>query len=526
MASLGVLLAVTALAVGDGATAAARVLRVGGFHGARGGFRTIQAAVDAARPGDWVLIGPGDYHERGDRVHAPGAAPPAGVLIVKPHLHLRGMDRNRVIVDGTAPGARRCSRRAGAQDFGVVQGGTHLGRNGIVVWKASGVDVENLTACNFLAGSGGNGNQIWWNGGAGSGQIGMGAFRGAYLTATSTFYGGEATAATYGIFASNSRGPGLWTSSYASNFNDSGFYEGACQQACNMTMSRLWSEFSALGYSGTNSGGRVVVRESEFDRNRDGFDTNSQNNEDAPSPQDGSCPNGGTSPITHSVSCWVLMDSYVHDNNNPNTPGSGVAGGSPVGTGVSISGGRFDTVMDNRIVRNGAWGLLLVPFPATEAPPPVAHCQGGVETGALGYGCLYDDWGNRAIGNRFAGNGFFGNETNGDVGQITFFGGHPINCLRGNRLPDGTSPPSLARTNTACGQLSSSGDINQPLLEQVECDTQILGAAACPPGPGYPPHTKVVMHGLPPARKLPSMPDPCRGVPANPWCPRHHGRRG
>jgi hypothetical protein len=518
------LLTAAALLGTASASAHPRVLRVGSFHGVHGRFRTIQAAVDAAHPGDWVLIGPGDYHERGDRLHAPGPVPPAGVLIAKPRLHLRGMDRGAVVVDGTKPGSSRCSRKAGGQDLGVVENGAHLGRNGIVVYKASGVSVENLTACNFLAGGGENGNQIWWNGGDGSGLIGMGAFRGAFLTATSTFYDGEETAATYGIFTSNARGPGVWTRSYASNFNDAGFYEGACRQACNLTMSDLWAQFSALGYSGTNSGGGIVVRDSELDHNRDGFDTNSQNNDDAPSPQDGSCPNGATSPITHSTACWVFMGNYVHDNNNPNTPGAGVAGASPVGTGVSISGGRFDTVMDNRIVHNGAWGLLLVPFPATETPPPVAHCEGGVETGALGYGCLYDDWGNRVIGNRFSGNGFFGNETNGDVGQIAFFGGNPINCLRGNRLPDGTSPPTLAQTNAACGQLGS-GNINQPLLEQVECNTQILGNAPCPPGPGYPRRTKVVMHPLPPRQSLPSMPDPCLAVPANPWCPRQSRHR-
>src|SRR5690348_6447014 len=40
---------------------AARVLRVGTYHGSKGQYRTIQAAVKAAKPGDWILIGPGDY---------------------------------------------------------------------------------------------------------------------------------------------------------------------------------------------------------------------------------------------------------------------------------------------------------------------------------------------------------------------------------------------------------------------------------------------------------------------------------
>ncbi len=519
-----VLLAIPAMLAPSSAPAHAHILRVGTYHGIQGKYKTIQAAVDAAKPGDWVLVGAGDYHERADRIHAPGEVPPAGVLIVKPRIHLRGMSRNGVTVDGTKPGSSRCSRKPGAQDLGVVQNGARLGRNGVVAYKASGVSIENLTVCNFLAGGGENGNQIWWNGGDGSGVIGMGAFKGAYLNATSTYYAGEGTAATYGIFTSNARGPGVWNQTYASNFNDAGYYEGACRQECNLTMRKGWAQYSALGYSGTNSGGNLIVEESEFDHNKDGFDTNSQNNDDAPSPQDGSCLNGATSPITHSVSCWVFRDNYVHDNNNPNVPGAGTAASSPVGTGISISGGRFDTVMGNRIEHNGAWGVLLVPFPDTDTPPPIAHCEGGTQTGPLGYGCLYDDWGNQIFENKFASNGFFGNPTNGDIGQITFFGGHPVNCLRRNKLPDGVSPEALL-SNT-CGA-TGSGEINQPLLEQVECNTQILSSKPCPPGSEYPRRTAVKMHALPKAKKLPSMSNPCAGVPRNPWCePAHGGRRG
>ncbi|MFN2544354.1 MAG: hypothetical protein ABR600_07265, partial [Actinomycetota bacterium] len=62
-----------------------RVLRVGSFHGVAGQFRRIQAAVDAAHPGDWILIGPGDYRERGSL----DPEDPAGVLIETDGLHVR-----------------------------------------------------------------------------------------------------------------------------------------------------------------------------------------------------------------------------------------------------------------------------------------------------------------------------------------------------------------------------------------------------------------------------------------------------
>jgi hypothetical protein len=32
--------------------------------------------------------------------------------------------------------------------------------------------VQNLTVCNYLHGAGDTGNEIWWNGGDGSGKIG------------------------------------------------------------------------------------------------------------------------------------------------------------------------------------------------------------------------------------------------------------------------------------------------------------------------------------------------------------------
>ena len=92
------------------------------------------------------------------------------MLVTTPNLHLRGMDRNRVIVDGTASGAAPCSSDPALQDFRP----NGSGRNGIEALKTDGVSVENLTVCNFLTDStGNNGNQIWFNGGDGSGTVGL-----------------------------------------------------------------------------------------------------------------------------------------------------------------------------------------------------------------------------------------------------------------------------------------------------------------------------------------------------------------
>ncbi len=499
-----------------------RVLTVGRWHGQQGRFGSIQAAVDAARPGDWILIGPGDYHERADRdpANAALAEEGAGVMITKPGLHIRGMSRTRVIVDGTKPGARPCSSAASDQDLGPLDaGGDPLGRNGLVVLKADGVSIENLTACNFLNGAGSTGNEIWFNGGDGSGTIGMNAFTGRWLTATSTYYGDTTTpAAAYGIFASNARGPGLWAHTYASNMNDSDYYVGACPD-CNTVVTDAHAQYSSLGYSGTNSGGHLILEHSEWDHNQAGIVTNSQNNDDAPSPQLGLCPGSTTR------SCTIFRDNYVHDNNNPNVPSAGSAALAPVGTGIVVSGGRHDTVTHNRVVNNGAWGVLLVPFPDSGTPPPIANCEGGTTAGPLP-GCYFDDWGNEVSGNVMGANGFFGNPSNGDLAEIS--GLHdPGNCWHGNRHRDGSpvtsDPPDIQVTHGTCGVPNQGADLFSVLGIQVACNTQLLGPCESGPGQAYPRTTQVVMPPLP--RGLRSMPDPCRGVPANAFCtPRRHRR--
>ena len=509
---------VFSLVVVGAATANAKVLRVGKYHGIRGQFKSIQAAVDAAKPGDWILVGPGDYKEHSGKT--PKGADfkdrPAGVLITKAGIKLRGMNRNTVIVDGTKPGSAKCSNKGSAQEFGPKLRGKALGLNGIMVWKARNVWVQNLTACNYLHGAGSTGNEIWWNGGDESGKVGGYQFTGTYLNATSTYYKGEDTAAQYGIFSSNWNG-GTWSNTYAGNFNDSGYYIGACRQQCNQVVDHAWSQYSVLGYSGSNSGGNLVVKNSEFDHNQDGFDTNSQNGDD-PAPQNGACPNNGISKITHTHSCWVFMNNYVHDNNNPNVPAAGSAAAGPVGTGMSISGGRNDTVMNNRFVNNKAWGIILVPY--TDSGPP---CTGGTLNTPIA-ACLFEQYGTSVHNNKFGGNGTFGHPSNGDVSVFTFEGGHPTDCFFSNSEIGGGALkgdlPGLETAHPSCTSTPApAGSSNPQFLTEVLCDSQVeLGGqpSPCPSGQ-YPRKTTTIMHPLP-TKQLKSMPNPCVGVPKNPWC--------
>ncbi|HWO71262.1 MAG TPA: cupredoxin domain-containing protein, partial [Actinomycetota bacterium] len=161
-------------------------------------FPTIQAAVDAARPGGLVLVSPGVYRE--------------SVRVTTPYVTIRGLDRNRVILDG----------------------GFRLA-NGIQVLEADGVVLENMTARHYLL------NGFLWNGVRG--------YRGSYLTA---YANGE-----YGIFAYDS----VWgriERSYASGHPDSGFYIGQCNP-CHAVITDVLAEGNALGFSGTNAGGDLAI---------------------------------------------------------------------------------------------------------------------------------------------------------------------------------------------------------------------------------------------------------------------------
>ncbi len=454
------LFAAAALALLAAAPAQARVLDVTKRHVGFAHYTTIQRAVNAARSGDWIVIDRGVY--------------PETVKITTSNLHLRGLDRNRVIVDGR-------HRKS---------------VNGIEVLKANNVWIENLTVRNFDRPNkdGEAGNQIWWNGGDGSGKVGARGWYGQYLTAYDTGVTGG-----YGLFASNIVN-GFLKHVYASGFADSGIYIGACPD-CNAVVDDALVERNALGYSGTNSGGRVTVKNSIFRKNTFGVAPNSLNNDDQPPPQDGSC-NSARNPkptpsnlqnlptfsSTNIRRCSIFRNNLVENNNNLNAPESGGTDGT-WGVGFEWPGDYADLIQNNTIRNNVNFGILAHEFP--NPFPPVAKT-------------IYF----QVSGNKFANNRLVNNGTRSGGADIGLEGGvfgsmqSVNNCFSGNSFR--TSIPANIQGTWGC-QNATTPNGGPALLGKL---LQLLGETS-PGDPAYLRHPQ----GQPAPPKQKTMPRPCGGVP-------------
>jgi hypothetical protein len=417
-------------------------------------YQSIQAAVTAASQGDFILIDVGTYNEQ--------------VVITTPGLHVRGMDRNGVVIDGQ-----------------------HQVGDGIVVSKADNVTIENLTVHDFDRASrdGDHGNQIWWNGGDGSGQIGLHGWSGSYLTAYQTdLLGG------YGLFVSNSVSGSL-DQVYASGFNDAGLYVGACRD-CQAVISHALVENNALGYSGTNAGGHLVIKDSVFQNNSNGIAPNSLNNDDQPPPQDGSCDSGQNTSPTPTFSsttidrCTIFQNNTVANNNNFTTPSDTATGSVPWGNGFVLLGTYADVVDSNTITGNPSAGILAIENP--DPFPPTAQTV------------FF-----QLSGNKFTNNTFSGNATNTDANaaDIVMVGGSfgtqqsVNNCASGNTLTR-TNPANLEGTWN-CSNATTPNPGSAAISYVLSLQTASQGRTSVP-------------QPAPPSQ--PSMPNPCNGIPSNPLC--------
>ncbi len=478
--------ALVAVAFGAAASAAGaaevEIVTQGGFPAKAAHvryFHKIQEAVNATSTGDYVLIEPGVYDEE--------------VKVSESHsgIWIRGMNRNTVIVDGQ-----------------------HKVANGIEIHKASDVWVENLTARNFEFGPSCPdeecGNEIWWNGGAESGKIGAHGWYGSYLTAYDTgLFGG------YGIFTGNET-EGSWENIYASGFADSGIYIGACQE-CDAQVRGATMEDNALGYSGSNSGGKLALEDSIWRHNLVGIAPNSENPGDAPPPQDGECgrPNiehPNPTPLITSTDiprCTVIRNNLITENNNLTVPVNGSTAIAPWGAGVELPGDYADLVEDNLITNNPNDGVLGFEYPNPFTPESEPPFKGTI---------FFQLAGNRISENVFLNNGYKGGAFTGDVtlaGGFSEIFGYPEshsenNCVSNNVLTDATFPAKIEGTWGCQHKTTPSPGGGLPAVEYLvglQLEAYAIREATPPVGQPAPP-------------PQPTMPDPCKGVPANPLCPR------
>lgn len=267
-------------------------------------YPTVQRAVDAARAGDLVLIAPGTYHE---------------AVVVGPRsreIVIRGLDRNRVVLDGR----------------------DRLG-DGIAV-HADGVVVENLTVRRYLV------NGVVWSpapdGGSGDDEAGeygeygaagdgdqLQGWRGSYLTAADN--------GLYGVYAFGAE-HGRFDNVYASGQPDSGVYVGRCKP-CHALVRDSVAVRNHVGYEATNASGDVVVTRNRWSGNRVGVQLNSLRKE-AAFPQEGS----------------LLAGNEIARNQARDAP----RGSAGFGAGVVVNGGVGNIVRDNAISGHAGVGVLVL----------------------------------------------------------------------------------------------------------------------------------------------------------------------
>ncbi|WP_255196841.1 right-handed parallel beta-helix repeat-containing protein [Halorarius litoreus] len=242
-------------------------------------YGTIQAGVDTATRGDLVLVASGIYPEE--------------VTVSTPDVTVRGLDRNGVVLDGGF------ERRTA---FDVT---------------ADGVALENMTARFYRR------NGFHW--------AGVEGFRGSFLTAYTNGY--------YGIYAYDSR-DGRFEHSYASGHPDAGFYLGR-NRPYDAVITDVVAEHNAIGYSGTSTGGSLVVRDSVWRYNKVGVFPNTLDTLDPP--QRGS----------------RILNNQIYGNNDPDAPA--LPNYPLIGMGVLLWGGSDNVVAANRIRDHDNFGIVAHP---------------------------------------------------------------------------------------------------------------------------------------------------------------------
>jgi Right handed beta helix region len=246
---------------------------------------TVQAAVAAAAPGDTILLDRGTY--------------PGGVTVpkAKPNLTIRGVDRNAVVFDG-----------ADTWDDAIDV-------------LADGVTLQNLSAHNFRK------NAFYWDGVSG--------FTGSYLTVWNVL--------GYGIYSEDST-DGLVEHDYVSGAADAAYYVGECKP-CRTTIRNVVARLSAVGSSGTNASGSLVIRDSRWDGNGAGILPNSLADEADPPQQEA-----------------LIVENTVTRNGRARVPLNTPLAGY-YGIGIGVAGGNRNRVLRNTVTGSRRYGIAIFSTP-------------------------------------------------------------------------------------------------------------------------------------------------------------------
>ncbi len=355
-----------------------KVLMVGNYGGYDSKFQTIQAAIDAAVPGDYILVAPGQYYENSNGLN--------GIVLNKPNIHLIGLSDSSVIISGEPlqPRSKPCTVATSAQqpNYSIPQAS-----NGITV-LATNDSLENLTVCNFVTSN-------ISSGGAQINVINTGSgfpiklnISNVNLTSNFQISNSPVTTLPSAVFGIKTEGTVSVNinNSNLYNLSGAGIYVKNCTRCTfNINNVTVANSFSGVVFEGDS--GMFRVTNSNFDNNFSGLDLLSNNQAELLVNNVCDFMQQSNSTDTNSW-CFIIKNNKFIETNlssvpsvtnfnisnisNQSNPGgqlpssntydqfnlNGAFPNLPYGIGIGILGSRGVTVSNNSFYGNNLWALV------------------------------------------------------------------------------------------------------------------------------------------------------------------------